>query len=159
MWSYESYPNYLNGFTWTYCMRQLMLFLDRFKIPGIGVQTAFRKGRAGGSSQPQNRCRGSGKNRRNKWKRTYNQKYSLLQGLVCENGGYKRKIIASFCAANPPNYPSKHIPVMPDRWQRVISVVPGEGTWLKALLFICFLDSTKDIQEQFSLLVFPNISL
>lgn len=83
----------------------------------------------------------------------------FFQGLVCERRGYRRKIITSFWAANPPNYPSKHIPVMPDRWQAVISVVPGEDTWLKALLVICFLDSTKDIQEQFSLLVFSNISL
>lgn len=78
---------------------------------------------------------------------------------MCKSRRYKRKIITSFSAANPPNYPSKHIPVMPDRWQRVISVVPGEDTWVKALLFIRFLDSTKDIQEQFSLLVFSNISL
>lgn len=113
----------------------------------------------GGSSQPQHQCKGSDENRQNKRKTTNNQKYSLPQGLVCERRGHRGKIITSFCAANTPNYPSKHIPVMPERWQRVISVVPGEDTWLKALLFICFLDSTKDIQEQFSLLVFSNISL
>lgn len=60
----------------------------------------------------------------------------FFKDLCVKAEDIKEKSSLNFVLLIPQTILSKHIPVMPDRWQTAIAVVPGEDTWLKALLFI-----------------------